>query len=87
MGLVKEGNSSVTPQNNTSNLTPPGQTYAGSPYEGGDAKSRQIKVSGVIQAAVQASVLQMFVTNHDEWWHLVEKTADSMLAYIERKSK
>lgn len=83
MGLIKEGSSNVPQPDKPSGVNEVVNLYTPTT----DAKSRQIKVSGVIQAAVQAPVLQMFVTNHDEWWHLVEKTADKMLEYIERKSQ
>ena len=83
MGLIREDSTAVPQPNKPVGVTEVVNLYTSTP----DAKSRQIKVSGVIQAVVQAPVLQMFVTNHDEWWHLVEKTADKMLEYIERKSQ
>lgn len=87
MGLIREGGTAV-PQPSVVASLDQKMSEAASHYDvnkQGDAKSRQIKISGVIQAAAQAPVLQMFVTNYEEWWHLVEKTADNMLAYIDKK--
>jgi len=49
-------------------------------------RERQIQVSGVIQAAVQAPVLQLFSTSYSEWWNLVQETAKNELKFIRENS-
>jgi hypothetical protein len=49
-------------------------------------REKQIQVSGVIQAAVQAPVLQLFSTSYSEWWNLVQETAKNELKFIRENS-
>jgi len=79
MALIKEGSIAI-PQ--TANLTATVNNT-----DNRDLKTKQIQAQGIIQAAVQAPVLQMFVTNYEEWWYLVEKTAENMLKFVEIKTK
>jgi len=83
MGLIKEGNSAVP--NQPSGVNEVVQTYSNS--QPLDAKSKRILAQGIVQATLQASVLQMFCTNWEEWIHLVKKTADEAIKLVEEKSK
>jgi hypothetical protein len=57
------------------------------PYQANsESKDKRIAAHGVIQAAIQAPVLQMFSTNYDEWWALVTKTAANALVWIKENS-
>ena len=52
-----------------------------------DIKTKQIQAQGVIQAAVQAPVLQMWCTDYEQWWAKVEETAKRELEFIWKNSK
>jgi dihydroxyacetone kinase-like predicted kinase len=50
-----------------------------------DERTRLIQRQGSIQHAVISQSVFSNSTNYDEWWNLVQKTADKMVEYINRE--
>jgi hypothetical protein len=49
-----------------------------------DNKTRLIQRQGCIQHSVISQSVFSNSTNYEEWWALVEKTADKMIEFINR---
>lgn len=89
MGLIKDGSSAVPqPHNSPVIVEADYKQVEQKVYQLiTDPKSKRILIQGVIQAAVQSSVLQMFVTNPEEYWFQVEALAKKMIKFVEDNSQ
>ena len=94
MGLVKDTGNTVTSPSNTVSIknepTHSNDSWANAQdviEDQRDTKTKQIQAQGVIQAAVQAPVLQMWCTDYEQWWAKVEETAKRELEFIWKNSK
>jgi hypothetical protein len=86
MGLIKQGSTAVSNISNYKESVEVKETIQNT-EDTRDTKTKQIQAQGIIQAALQSPVLQLFATDFNNYMELVEKAAVRSLKFVQENSK